>query len=340
MAVSIKQLSEYCGISASAVSKALNGYSDVSAETRQKVLAAAQKLGYRPSAIARGLKTGRTGNIGVLYNEVSGSGLAHNYFAPVLEAFKAETERRGYDITFLSRELCVQGPAKMNYLEHSLYRNVDGVCVVCCDFNDQEVIDLINGPLPVVTIDQPMPGRCCVASENEKGMRTLTEYILSMGHRRIAYITGAPAESSKERLEGFRAAMHSAGVPIPDGFIVESVFHNPKATREVTGRLLKTPDRPTCIIMPDDFAALGGMNAAEEAGLRIPEDLSIAGFDGVPILQMCRPCLTTVAQDTARIGQTAAAQLIAAIESPLAPVSPMVTIPTRLIHGATVSAPV
>lgn len=337
MAVSIRQLSEYCGVSSSAVSKALNGYSDISEDTRQKVLAAAQKLGYRPCALARGLKTGRTGNIGVVYNEVSGSGLTHNYFAPILEAFKAEAERHGYDITFLSRELCVQGPVKLNYLEHSLYRKVDGVCVVCCNFQDQEVRDLVNGPLPVVTIDQPMNSCCCIASENEKGMQTLTNYILSKGHRRIAYITGAPAESSKERLDGFRAAMQRACVTILNGFIVESEFHNPRVAREATARLLRRPDRPTCIIMPDDFAALGGMEAAEEAGLRIPDDLSVAGFDGVPILQMCRPRLTTVAQDTALIGQTAAARLIASIESPDAPISPMVTIPTRLIEGATVA---
>lgn len=337
MAVSIKQLSEYCGVSSSAVSKALNGYSDISEETRRKVRAAAKKLGYRPSAIARGLKTGRTGNIGVLYSENSGSGLTHNYFAPVLEAFKAETERRGYDITFLSRTLSPHGPGAMTYLEHSLYRNVDGVFIVCCDFGDKDALELIHGPLPVVTIDQPVPGRCCVASENKKGMRTLTEYILSRGHRRIAYITGAPAESAKERLDGFLSAMRDAGAPVPERFIVESLFHNPRATRKATEKLLKEKDRPTCIIMPDDFAALGGMDAAEEAGLRIPEDLSIAGFDGVPILQMCRPRLTTVAQDTALIGQTAAERLIASIESPSSPIPPMVTIPTRLIEGATVA---
>lgn len=165
-------------------------------------------------------------------------------------------------------------------------------------------------------------------------MQGLTEYILSKGHRRIAYIAGAPAESSRARMRGFLCALRRAGVTVPEGYIMESPFHNPRAARQAAKRLLDMDPRPTCLIMPDDFSALGGMEAAEEAGLRIPEDLSMAGFDGVPILQMCRPRLTTVRQDTARIGQEAARQLIAAIE--LREVPELVTVPTQLIEGATV----
>lgn len=339
MPVTMKQLSEYCGISASAVSKALNNYSDVSEETRQRVLEAAEKLGYRPSAIARGLKTGRSFTLGVVYYENSGSGMTHNYFSPVLEAFKAEAEKQGFDITFISSDLRAASKQPMTYLEHARYRNVDGVCMVCCDFSRPQALELLKSDMPVVTIDSPFPGRLCVSSENAEGMRMLTKYVLSRGHRRIAYVYGAPSQSTKERLEAFTRTMREAGCPIPDKYMVESLFHNPQETRHAVKRLLNLNPRPTCILMPDDFSALGGMDAIALAGLKIPEDISIAGFDGVRMLQMCRPRITTVMQDTARIGQEAANALILAIRHPARAPKGETRIPTRLLPGETVLAP-
>ena len=159
MAVTIKDLSAYLGLSPSAVSKALNGYTDISQETRNRVFAAAVKLAYRPSAIARGLKTGRTFNIGIVYSENSGSGFTHSYFSPVLESLKAEAEIQGYDITFISSSMRASGQKAMTYLQHSQYRNVDGVCIVCCEFNDPQIIELVNSGIPVVTIDRPLKAR-------------------------------------------------------------------------------------------------------------------------------------------------------------------------------------
>ena len=105
MAVTIKELSIHCGLSVSTVSKALNDYPDVSEETKQQVRAAADELGYRPSAIARSLKIGRTFNLGVLYSDDTESGLTHSFFSPVLQSFKKEAERRGYDITFITHNM-------------------------------------------------------------------------------------------------------------------------------------------------------------------------------------------------------------------------------------------
>lgn len=337
MAGSIKKLSEYCGISPSAVSKALNSYADVSEETRQKVLAAAEKMGYRPNALARGLKTGRTFNLGVVFNEYSGSGFTHSYFSPVLQAFKAEAESRGYDITFISRDLRSSASNVMSYLEHSLYRNVDGVCLVCCDFSEEQVEELVSSDMPVVTIDHPFPGHDCVASENSEGMAALTNYVLACGHREIAYVYGSPSQSTQERLSAFLDTMATAGITHPAAYLVESLYHSPTAARQAVEALLDLPQRPTCILMPDDYAALGGMDAIAESGLRVPDDISIAGFDGVKILQMCRPKLTTIAQDTERIGRKAAKMLIQRLTDPKQPVKPPVRVATRLLTGDTVA---
>jgi len=333
MAVTIKELSAACGLSVSTVSKALNGYPDVSSETRELVRATAEKLGYRPSAIARGLKMGRTFNLGVLYIEDSDVGFTHNYFAPVLQSFKLEAERRGYDITFITHS----GPNKMTYLEHCLYRNLDGVCIVCCHFGDPDVLDLVSGTLPVVTIDHVFHNRSCIESENRQGMSALTQHILSKGHSRVAYIFGEDASVTSVRVTSFLREMRSAGYEVPEDYLVRAQYHNPASTREATKKLLSLSARPTCIIMPDDYAALGGMEAIREAGLRIPEDISVAGYDGVELLQLCRPQLTTVRQDTAKIGQAAARKLVHLIEQPRTTFEEIISVPCFFVPGETVA---
>jgi len=333
MAVTIKELSAACGLSISTVSKALNDYPDVSAETRELVRATAAKLGYRPSAIARGLKIGRTFNLGVLYSDDSASGFTHNYFAPVLESFKNEAERRGYDITFITHRT---DRNNMTYLQHCLYRNVDGVCIVNCHFDDPEVAELIAGPLPVVTIDHMFHNRSCVESENRQGMTDLTRYILEKGHTRIAYICGEENAVTNIRRTSFLRTMQEAGLNVPEEYLIHSRYHHPAAAREATQQLIALENRPTCIIMADDYSALGGMEAIRNAGLRIPQDISVAGYDGVAILQMCRPQLTTVQQDTLRIGQAAARKLVHLIEQPHTTFQEIISIPGRLIPGETV----
>lgn len=333
MAVTIRELSAACGLSVSTVSKALNNYPDVSHETRELVRETAAKMGYRPSAIARGLKIGRTFNLGVLYSDESGSGLTHSYFSPVLAAFRAEAERRGYDITFITHRM---GNNPMTYLEHCLYRNVDGVCIVCCHFNDPEVLDLVSGPLPVVTIDHVFHNHSCVQSENRQSMTELTAHILSMGHTRVAYILGEISSVTDVRMTSFIRAMHDAKLTVPEEYIVKSKYHNPAAAREATEKLLSLPHRPTCIIMPDDYAALGGLEAIAAAGLRVPQDISVAGFDGVALLQLCKPQLTTVAQDTQRIGAAAARKLVHLIEQPRTTFQEIIPIPCELLPGETV----
>lgn len=145
MAVTIKDVSAKCGLSISTVSKAFNNYADISLETRELVQRTAREIGYYPNAIARTLKTNRSYNLGVLFQEKRGTGLTHSFFASVLDAFKSAGEKRGYDITFINHHI---GWTGMTYLEHCRYRNVDGVCVVCADFYAPEVIELVDSNLP------------------------------------------------------------------------------------------------------------------------------------------------------------------------------------------------
>ncbi len=332
MAVTIKLLAAHCGLSVSAVSKALNNYPDVSDKTRQAVLKAAEELGYRASATAVSLKTGRSRMLGVIYADESQSGFTHSYFSPVLQSFREESERRGYDLVFVSTR---EG---MSSLDHCRFRGVDGVCIVCCtNYDTPDIQELMNSDLPLVGIDHVVNGRSCIASENRQGMTELMNYILARGHRRIAYIHGEPTSVGLDRITAFRRAMSSAGLPVPDNYIVQGKYHHPADARRTMLGLLSLPEPPTCILMPDDYSALGGIEAIHSQGLRIPEDISIAGYDGVPVLQMCDPPLTTVAQDAAGIGAAAARKLVHLIEFPETTFNEIISIPSQLIPGSTVA---
>ena len=184
--VSMKDIAQRCGVSVATVSKALNGHQDIGDATRERVLAVAKELGYTANSAARALKTNRTYNIGVLFSDLSNSGFMHEYFASTLNSFRMEAERCGYDLTFISSNV---GPRNASFLQHALYRGVDGVAVICADFHDPMVQELIFSDLPVVSLDHAFNNRTAVLSDNMNGLESLVRYVYSKGHRRIAYIT-------------------------------------------------------------------------------------------------------------------------------------------------------
>ncbi len=332
MSVSIKELSLRCGVSTATVSKALNGASDVSEKTRKRIQKMADELGYMPNAAARSLKTNRTNNIGVLFRDEAGSGLTHEYFSAVLESFKSEAESKGFDITFINTN-----NASMSYYEHCVYRNVDGVAIVCSDFSENQVLELVNSALPLVTIDYIFNGRMAVVSDNPKGMSELLGYVHEQGHRKIAYIHGAPSSVTEARLVGFYRAAEDLGLEIPDEYVREGVYHDGTVTGRITGELLDLEDRPTCILFPDDFSALGGLNEIRQRGLRIPQDISVAGYDGIHLARVLQPPLTTLHQDTQAIGKVAAEQLIELIQRPKTTLARSTVVKGELWSGESVA---
>jgi DNA-binding LacI/PurR family transcriptional regulator len=320
-------------MSVSTVSKALNNYSDVSEETRILVMRTAQEVGYRPNSLARALKTNRTYNLGVLFVDDNASGLKHNYFAAVLDSFKSEAERRGYDITFINHNI---GRSSMTYLERCRYRNVDGVCLACVDFFAPEIIELIAADFPAVTIDHMFNNRTCILSDNMNGIRELVRYVYGLGHRRIAYIHGLRSAVTESRVTGFYRTVRELNLNVPQEYVVECAYHNPASASAAAAKILQLPMLPTCMLISDDYAALGAIEAIRAAGLRIPEDISVAGYDGIPLMQLTKPRLTTIAQNTKRIGEEAAKSLIERIEQPHTAGSGIVVVEGKLLPGETV----
>lgn len=333
--VSLKDIASRCGVSTATVSKALHDQKDISGETKKRIKEIAKEMGYFPNAAARALKTNRSNNIGVLYVDEAAMGLTHEYFAGVLNGFKTQAEMLGYDITFINTSLVGK---KMSYLEHCKYRNFDGVVIVCADFQDSEVQELMSSDLPVVTIDYIHYSCSAVCSNNVKCMSDLVNYIIDMGHKKIAYIHGQEhASVTRDRLAAYYRALESHDIEIPEAYVRQARYLEADEVAAQTEELLDLEEPPTCIIYPDDTAIIGGINVIRQRGLKIPQDISIAGYDGTRISQMQSPKLTTIRQDTDKIGKEAAKRLIDIIKKPKTALVERAVIEGVLLEGESVS---
>ena len=330
--VSMKDIAHRCGVSIATVSKALNGQLDIGEETRGRILRTAEEMGYMTNAAARALKTKRTYNLGVLFVDPMHGGLAHEFFSAVLDGIRREAERSNYDITFINNF----GSRASTYLQHCRYRGVDGVVIASADFTDPMVTELVNSELPVVTIDHVFNNHIAVVSDNTRGMEALVRYAASRGHRRLALIHGEKTTVTLNRLAGFYRACEALDIPVRDEWVREGVFHDPQGCCRITKELLAQPEKPTCIFFPDDYSYIGGLNAVTEAGLRIPEDISAVGYDGIPLSRIVSPVLTTWRQDTAGMGAAAASGLIGLIEHPRTAILDRVVVRGSLQEGGSV----
>ena len=329
--VSMKDIARRCGVSVATVSKALNGQPDIGEETRQRIADVAKEMGYMTNAAARALKTNRTYNLGVLLVDEWRSGLSHEYFSSLLESFKTEAENRGYDLTFINKNV---GGRPMSYLSHCQYRGVDGVIIACIDFTDEQIRELVDGSIPVVTIDHVFENRSAVISDNTSGVTELVRYAYNKGHRKIAFLHGEKITVTRRRLEGFRNTCRELGLEIPPEYIRECVYHDTDRCFRETEKLLNLPDPPTCIIFPDDFSYIGGWHAIWDRGLMIPDDISTMGYDGIQLARSMK--LTTYSQNTAVLGRTAVEKLVGLIEHPKSTPVEQIVIPGRLLEGNTV----
>lgn len=332
--VSMKDISLACGVSIATVSKALNDHSDVGEDTKAMIRQKAKEMGYYPNAQARALKTNRTYNIGVLFVDEAMSGLTHDYFSFVLDSFKRTVEESGYDITFINSSK--KGRNQLSILDHCKYRGFDGVVIACVDFYDPQIMELIQSDIPVVTIDHSFENRISIVSDNIRGMQDLITYVYGQGHRKIAYIHGADSAVTQKRLASFFRTAESLGLVVPDDYIREAAYRDTQAAYNVTNQLLDLEEPPTCILYPDDFACYGGMNAIKARGLHIPKDMSVVGYDGIRVGRHIEPRLTTLKQDTERMGYEAAKKLISIIERPKTTLVEPVVVGGIVYEGETV----
>ncbi|WP_215190712.1 LacI family DNA-binding transcriptional regulator [Exiguobacterium sp. s6] len=304
----IYDLAKKTGFSITTVSKALNNYKDVSEKTRAKILQAAAEMDYLPNAHAQSLSTKKSWAIGVMFSEANEVGMKHPFFNGIIESFRHATEEHGYDLIFASRNLRNRD---MSYLEHFKHRAVDGIVVICSDRMDEQVQELMQSDIPIVVVDMDSANCSVVYSDNTEGARMAVNYLYELGHRHIAHIAGdSSIDAGAARVKGYELAMHALDLPIQPGYLVNAGFFSVEEGKQAMEKLLQLPASPTAVFVAGDQMAIGAIEAVHEHGLRVPEDISIIGYDDIEMIKYITPKLTTIRQDTDEIGEAAAELLI------------------------------
>ncbi len=333
MPVTLKDIAKACNVSFSTVSKALKNSPEISQKTIDAVNKKAMELGYHPNAAAIALRTNRSYDIGVIFEDITGSGLQHQYFARIFDSINESANKAGYDITFLSNM------GKRSYLAQAKYRGCDGIIIVNSSFRRADVKELLDSGIPVCTLDRNLKNaHPSVMSDNCDGFRSLMEFILGRGHRKIAFVHGEATDVTRVRLSVFRSMLKKHDIDVPKEYVIGATYHLPETTRLATLDLLKLKDRPSCIIYPDDYSALGGIDALMQNRMTPGKDISIAGYDGIFLSKVITPRLTTWEQNSPEIGRQLVSQLLSSIEYPenFSPTS--IQVSGRLVEGDSVVA--
>ena len=311
----IFDIAREAGVSYSTVSRTLNGYEFVKASTREKVLRVAEELGYVPNAQARSLAGGRSQLIGVLVPTLS-----NGYITEIIQAIDEELAESDYNqILYTTRRH--QGKESI-YAATIMNGAADGLLLVVPLISTPYLEALRQQEFPYVLIDQadPTGQSAVVRGANKEGAYRATQYLIDLGHRRIGFITGLIGlQSAAERFEGYKAALFDHGIPLQDDYIVEGSFRM-YVGYQAAQDLLTLAEAPTAIFAANDLSALGAMEAIRERGMRIPEDISVVGFDDIPQVSAAYPKLTTVKQPLKEMGRVAVNMLLEKLENPgLAP---------------------
>src|SRR5918995_737652 len=306
----IREVAARCGVSVATVSRVLNGYSDVSSETRQRVLAAARKLDYTPNAAARTLVKRRSQLIGViLFTGDSHPDLQHPFFLEVLVGLKHSLGADGYDVLLFAHEQPGAGRGPHAYARRARHLAVD-------DVEEPELQKLIASGTPVVAVDLALAGprASYVASDNLGGARLAVRHLHALGHTRIATISGlAHTKPAADRLLGFRAELQELGLPQQPRYEAVGDFYV-ESGEAAMRKLLALREPPTAVFAASDMMAVGAIKAVEDSGRRCPDDVAVVGFDDIQLAQLVSPALTTVRQEKRALGAAAARSLVQLID--------------------------
>ena len=311
--ISLKDIARICKVSVSTVSKAMNDRPDISSSKKEEIRKIAKEMNYIPNYMASTFKSKHTRNIGVLLSEQTGQGLLHEHLSRILNSFKVTVEERGYVMTFLNAS---NSPNRLTYMEQCKYMRFDGIFILCADYQMGEVREILTSNIPVVVVDNTLTKHVSVVSNQYGDMRRLIQFVYDRGHRKIAYIHGQNGEVTRERLEAYMSFMKEHKIPVRREYVYTCPYRDTERSVSLTKTLLSVPDRPSCILYPDDLAAAAGMNALREMGIRVPEDISVVGYDGLSLASFVRPRIATIHQDTVSMGIQAGNKLINRIEFP------------------------
>lgn len=313
------------GVSIATVSRVLNNTCPVREDKRRRVLQAVYELDYKPNPAARSLLKQKTGGIGIIIPHIWGE-----YFSEFIVGIDRVVQAEGCHLLIAMSHRREEGFSKA--LE-SMDRRVDGLLVMATGMTVDAILPLLPPGLPVVFVNTPGRTEVCdtFSFDNYDGVFQIANHLLQLGHRRIAFVKGPPgAYDAEQRLQGYRGALDAAGVSQPDAHEVDGDFFL-EAGYASADAILALESRPTAVICANDYSAIGVLRAFRDAGIRVPEDLSVVGFDGIPSSRYTTPSLATVQVPIQDIGHAAALRLVEHLNDPGAWHPEQVVLPTQLL---------
>jgi DNA-binding LacI/PurR family transcriptional regulator len=302
MSVTIKDIAKKAGVAHTTVSRALRGSPLISAEATERIQQIAEELGYHPSAAARSLKTRRSRVLGVIVSHI-----ADPFFSEILQGIEDVAQPCGYSLFIAAAQ---HDSAREQAIVRTMREHrVDGVILCSTPFSIEQSRQLHAQDTPIVVINNQSAEEHCysIYHDDLDGSRKVTRHLIELGHERIAYLGNSlSGRTNVERLTGYRQEMQSAGLTVPDGYMMSVDGGAPEQGLVGVNHFLSLPKRPTAIFCYNDLLAVGVLKGLLRAGIRIPEDCSVVGFDNIVISAFTHPSLTTFDQPKRHIGAEAA----------------------------------
>jgi len=314
MSATIKDIAQTLNISTSTVSYALNGGPrSVPAAVKDEVLRVARELNYRPNRVAKSLVTRRSHTIGILPTQAAPNLAVSPYFQMAFNGVLNQAEVKGFDVMVFSRAQSTASSAEE--LVGVLWDGRTDGTVLVAPYDKAPIIPaLLQLGAPFTIVNSSVPGAVCVTCDNRHGVELALRHLIELGHRKIGHLAGPTTlEDSRIRREAFEQVMLSSGLEVRPEWIVETEYTSDSGEREAHA-LLDAHERPTAVFCGNDESALGLLRAARSRGMRLPDDLSVVGFDNIFNCEHMHPPLTTIEQPIGEMGRAAFDALIELIE--------------------------
>jgi LacI family transcriptional regulator len=324
--VTIREVARRAGVSISSVSRVVNNNSPVSPAIREKVLRVIEEVGYRPDRSARALKRQKTSVIGAVIPDVS-----NPFFSLMVRGIENSARDNDYSVLICDTDNRLQAEAQ--YIDVLISERVDGVILTSTGRSNDRLGHLFDYNIPFIAADRRLKDRkvFTVATDGLRDSRMLTSHLIDLGYKDICFLAGPDhVSTAQERLDGFRGTLADAGLT---GRVIRQRAgdYSFESGYRATGELCRGP-RPDAIIAANDLMAIGSVKALEEAGLVVPDDIGVAGFDHIPLTEWMKPRLTTVEIPAYDLGRRAMELLLRIIRQEEIP-EEGITVPTRLVEG-------
>ena len=298
--MNIAEIARRANVSTATVSRAINQSGPVKAATARKVWRAISELNYYPNSHARALVSGRSRLIGLIVSDIT-----NPFFPELIRSFETQASQQQYDLLFTSTDYLTS--RMTTCLRRMLERKVDGVAMMTSEMDMSLIKELGRRGVPLVFMDvgQVGPKMSHVAIDYANGVKQAVDHLVALGHKQIGFISGPlDLHSARTRRQAFLDAVRGHGLA-PDKRLIREGTHTAEGGQKAMAAILRLSRHPTAVVSSNDWTAIGALHAIHAAGLRVPSDISLVGFDDIPLVSYTNPSLTTVRMSAADVGSTA-----------------------------------